>query len=358
MKLRHRHLTPIIILIGLAAGYYAEPALFLQFIRATADPTSESHQAAQNKKKGGKKSHHKEVIDPKDTGEAEPSPDQDLVDDTHDDDSDELLVDDDSTTDPSTFKDGDEDKDEEAMAKRLATYKKASSKQSDIILVQEEKFIGKESASAWSNVKALKRRIGSRIQTRLKGVDPEHLEAFIRVPENRLLLAQWQMLHNGDEKQLNALFKDKNNAKLLTPLLNDLQWMGEFVYDGKLLKPEISLAIMAHLRASDPNMDLVNLTEEKGDMLRDVTIKRRIAGAIAAEFGNQNKVDDNAQKLDDAELRLLKQDGIVLPKLSNTKGKSDIYRFARENYLFFAEGVDDRLFHSSFYSTPGWLMRL
>ncbi len=355
MKLRGTPLFIVLALLGISAGYFAEPKLFEICF-------PEHHVAGQTTKKAsgdatakdGPAIGNKEKID---LGDLLGDDDTPKTDDGHSDEIVDIPPSDDDKIDPSSFGDSEEVESEEETAKRLNAFKKRPASDSSVVLVAEEAYVGDTSAGLWANPKTLKRRLGSRIRARLKGTSPEEIATFLKVPEHRLMLAQWQLLHNADEKKFSDVMKDRKLKDLVAPLLNDLPWVTSFVYDGELNNPEIAIAILGHLRQADPNMDLINITEEKGEMLRDPHFKWRVAGAIAAEYANNKWMDGEEKVLTREQIKELKEMGMPMPKSSGRKGKVDTYRLARERYFFFAEGVNDRLFNPNFYTTPGWLMR-
>ncbi len=216
---------------------------------------------------------------------------------------------------------------------------------------KESAFRGELSASAWRNPKALEKRLASRIRSKLRKIDDESVRAFLEEPGNRLLTAQWELLHRADHAELAKLMRDNDARRDLEPLLNDLPWLAAFVYDTDLEKPEVALAMLAHFRRSDEKMDsdLAKAGPAAG-------LKRRVAGAVAAQFARNGWYGENDTALTAKELRELKEIGIVLPPQKGRE-KKDTYRLARERYLYFAESIDGELLHSSFEKLPTWLLQ-
>ncbi len=216
--------------------------------------------------------------------------------------------------------------------------------------VQEPFYKAKED-SAWRNPQALERRLAARMRSRLKGMDADSVTDFLKDPENRLMISQWELLHRSDLKELAALLRDAETCRDLTPLLNDLQWVSAFVYDSELEKPEVALAMLRHFRQVDERMDFDVLKD--GDGVQ-AGLKKRVAGAIAIQF-TRNGWYGEEKELTQKEILELKEAGIILPKVKG-RAKKDPYRLARERYLFFAESIDQSLLHGGFYKMPTWLI--
>lgn len=267
-------------------------------------------------------------------------------------------VDDTVDVDPDSFVDGTDTETDEEVARRLAHFQQEK-KDTGITLVSEVAYESELTSANWRAPEALKRVLAGRIRSRLKNLEVETMEEFIKEPANRLMLAQWQLLNSGDIKAIAKILGNAQNAQSLTPMLNDLSWMTGFVYDGALKKPDVALDMICQFRKIDPNMDIINITEERGEMLRDAHIKRRIAGCVAAEFSNNGWYGGETQVLTPEEIKEYQTVlGTPLPSSSSRRAdRDDIYRLARERYLLFAEGVNKRLLNSSFYSIPTWLMR-
>ncbi len=220
----------------------------------------------------------------------------------------------------------------------------------------EEPFVGKGD-SIWRNPKRLKSILATRVRSRLRSNKPEDIATFLQNPENRLALAQWELLNRGDLNAFNKVMRADDTAKVLTPLLNDLRWVAGFVYDGELDRTDVAMAILYHLRKVDPNMDMIEMSERDSSAHPAPTIKRRIAAAIAAEYARQGWYGEG-RELSSQERREMERDGIPIPRgTAGRKGKSDIYRLARERYQFFAESAEQRLLNSYFFFMPNWLMR-
>ncbi len=221
----------------------------------------------------------------------------------------------------------------------------------------EEPYTGEIPHSLWRNPKRLKSILAGRIRSRLGNNKPESIATFLGDPANRLALAQWELLNRGNVDALNKVMKGDDTAKELAPLLNDLRWISGFVYDGEMANSDVAMGILYHLRKVDPNMDMIEVSEQDGVAHPAPTIKRRIAAAIAAEYARQGWYGGN-EKLSNKEIRDMERDGIPVPRAaSGRKGKADIYKLARERYQFFAESAEQRLLNSYFFYMPNWLMR-
>ncbi len=223
--------------------------------------------------------------------------------------------------------------------------------------VQEENVKSVIRPNEWRKPKALERKLASRIRARVGNPNRDRVLAFISKPENRLQIAQWELLHRADLDALSELMKDKETADSLATLLNDLPWISSFVYDGEMEKPEIALAMVQQFRKADKNMD--------HDLLMDKVkvrpgVKRRIAAAVAVEF-TRNGWYGSGVPLTKEQIKYYKDTGIPLPDISSDSGKKkapvkDNFRLARERYLYFAQSWDEGLLNTSFGNLPDWLM--
>ena len=269
--------------------------------------------------------------------------------------------------DPDAFEDGVEEAEEEVddpegenvTPAKIATYRRrgnSAGEDDGLRPVNEPHFIGKISPAVWKQPKILKRRLAGRLRSRLKGVTQEKVEAYLQDPEVRLMLAQWELLHRCDLDVLSKLMRDRNTRNSLSPLLNDLEWITGFVYDGELSKAEVALSMIAHFRQVDPKMDEEVLVD--GGTVKP-GLKRRVAGAIATQFTRNGWYGED-KELSKEELESFKDLGYIMPTLPGTKksgkNKQDVYRAARERYLFFAESIDKDLLNGYFAELPTWLL--
>lgn len=225
--------------------------------------------------------------------------------------------------------------------------------------VQEEKYIAKSATNAWRNPKALERRLAADLRSHLKSINPDSVLTYIRKPETRLKLAQWDLLRKADMDELAKLMRNKATADDLASLLNDLQWVASFVYDGELTRPEVALAMIHQFRQADPNMDK-DIIEDNSKVQQGV--KRRIAAAVAVQFARQKWYGED-RELSKEELKAFKDTGVLLPTIGNSKGKKDSakkdhFQLARKRYLFFAKSWDEGLLNSYFGTLPDWLMHI
>ncbi len=213
----------------------------------------------------------------------------------------------------------------------------------------EEAHKGQLPAAAWRNPVALEKRLASRLRSRFKGTEPAEVEAFLRDPENRLMLAQWEVLHRSDLKALGKLMRDREACEGLSRLLNDLQWVTAFAYDGELENAHIALEMLHQFRKVDEKMDEDVLVDGEG--IRP-GLKRRVAAAIAVEFARNQWYGGDDRPLTREEERELREIGVPLAR--NRSDRKDTYRLARERYLFFAESIDQQLLNSNFARLPDW----
>ncbi len=148
----------------------------------------------------------------------------------------------------------------------------------------------------WANAAALKKSLTSSILNTLKGVDEASVQAFLSVPENRLMLAQWQVLHceGPDEAKQSAkegepprTFKDvfssadKETLDFLNQLTSNPGWMEQVAYTGECIRPGRVMAILSAI--AKRNKGIVS-----DRVLRDV------ATATALEWARSNWNFDKA----------------------------------------------------------------
>lgn len=277
----------------------------------------------------------------------------------------------DDNLDPDAFVDGEEEvlpedtdmEGENTEPERIARYRRRGTGQGEddgSTAVREPAHQGRLSPAVWRQPKVLKRRLAGRLRNRLRGVDQERVEEFLKDPEVRLMLAQWELLHRSDLDALSNLMKDRNACNALSPLLNDLQWITGFVYDGELQNAEVALSMLAHFRQVDPKMDEEVLLDG-GDRPSVAGLKRRVAGAVAVQFTRNNWYGEE-RELTREEMQQFKDLGYSMPSLPadnnrRNRGRTDPYRAARERYLFFAESIDQERLNSYFAELPTWLLQ-
>lgn len=276
---------------------------------------------------------------------------------------DEEEIDDSDIVDPESFADSDEEMEDDdpngdiVTPSSITKYRRNQTPDEAEALrkpFKEQTYTGKTSIGNWKNPKALKRRLGSKLRSSLKNTDQKNVENFLLDPEMRLAMAQWELLHRSNLENLGKLMRDRNACKALEPLLNDLEWVSGFVYDGELQNAEIALGMIAHFAQVDENMfkDTAQDGEEASPWL-----KRRVAGAIATQF-TRNGWYGEEKELTKEELDNMRELGYFMPTLPGDKkrgkNKQDVYRAARERYLYFAESIDKGLLHSKFATLPTW----
>ncbi len=323
----------VLILVALLVGYLIDPLFFPGGDRVVRQEQPEEERVAEID------------IRPK---EEEPKPEP-IVDNTPTEPEEPEPVIEDSQED-------DEEKDQESAD--ITKMRIAKGEDDGHRPVQEEKIKSPIRDTDWRRPKLLERKLATRIRTGLGGkMDMEHVLAYIRKPENRIMIAQWELLHRADMDALSDLLRDMEVADSLSKLLNDLPWVSSFVYDGEMCKPEIALAMINQFRKADKDMDkdilFDNVKVKPG-------VKRRIAAAVAVEF-TRNNWYGNGVPLTKEQISYYKDTGIPLPDIDSDSGKKkgpvkDNFRQARERYLFFAQSWDQGLLNSSFGNLPDWLL--
>lgn len=342
MKLSHTLLLALV--LGVVVGYFAEPSVapILQALvqkEAKPAPTRDEWDDLADKNRPSDEPEPEEPK-PEEPKPEEPKPEED-----------------------DAFVDGEEDAEEEdpegTAPRKMMRYVAEDDGMSP---VAEEQFKGKLTGANWRQPAMLERRLASQLRQALKKIDQKGVAEFLKKPENRLMLAQWELLHLSDMDALSKLMKDRETAEDLALLLNDLPWVSSFVYDGQLVKPEIALAMVRHFRQNDPNMDK-DVLHEGGSALENVGntkpgLKRRIAAAVAVQF-TRNGWYGEGRELTPEEIEELKILGNMgEPRRKGKKEKVDFFKDARERYQFFAESADQELLHSGFASLPDWLMHI
>ena len=343
MKFRFYHIT--VILIGFGLGFLVEESIFPVEKKPVATETAKPDETP--------------VADDvaPDTPPTTPDDTVVVVDDTPlpDEDDTPVVVDD---VDDVDFTDSEDDEDEDDQEGTTVRHLRKVAYESDgRVPVREEKFIGKLSQHDWRQPKNLHKRLAAKIRRAIYGVKPEQAIEAIKKPETRLMLAQWELLNRADMAELSKLMKDRKAAESLAPLLNDLQWVSSFVYDGQLTKPEVALAMVYHFRLADPHMDRDVLEDNS---VAQSGVKRRIAAAVAVEFTRNNWYGEG-RELTEQELNILKENGMPINKLYDKSkrkeaGKKDVYRSARERYLYLSQSWDQGKLHAKFGALPDWLM--
>lgn len=342
MKLSH--ILLIALVLGVVVGYYAEPGVapILQALVKTEKQTAPTRDewddlADQNRPDTSIEEPKPEEPKPEEPKpEPEPTPEDGFVDGEEE---------------------GEDDDPEGTTPRKMMRFVGEDDGMSP---VSEEKFIGKLTGSNWRQPAMLERRLAGQLRQALKKIDQKGVMEFLKKPENRLMLAQWELLHLADMDALSKLMKDRETAEDLALLLNDLPWVSSFVYDGQLEKPEIALAMVRHFRQNDPNMDKDVLyeggTENAGNTKPG--LKRRIAAAVAVQFTRNGWYGDGRELTPEEieELKILGNMGE--PRRRGKKEKNDIFKSARERYEFFAESADKELLHSGFATLPDWLMHI
>ncbi len=341
MKLSH--ILLIALVLGVVVGYYAEPGVA---------PILQALVKKEVKKAPGRDEwddladENRPDTDPEPKKEEEPKPE------------------DPKTDEPAPadgFVDGEEEGEEEdpegTAPRKIMRF---VAEDDGMRPVQEEEFKGKITGANWRQPAVLERRLAGQLRQALKKIDQKGVMEFLKKPENRLMLAQWELLNSSDLDAMGKLMKDRETAEDLALLLNDLPWVSSFVYDGQMKKPEIALAMVRHFRQTDPEMDKDVLSDgEVGGRTVKPGLKRRIAAAVAVQFTRNGWYGDG-KEMTEKELEELKFLGNMGPtrRGGKKKGQEDTFRDARERYQFFAESADKELLHADFAFLPDWLMHI
>ena len=247
---------------------------------------------------------------------------------------------------------------EEVEDPKTTDVKKMEIVQGDSVKpVEEEETKKGPSPTEWKHPKQLQKKLAARVRTGLNHMNKDSILEFIKKPENRLIIAQWELLNKSNLDKLEDVMKGKGVTDSLIPLLNDLQWVSTFVYDGELESAETALAMVHDFRQADPKMD-EDVPPEDNIPARP-GVKKRIAAAVAVEFTrngwygasmfNQGNSDDakNLGSMPGTRSRNRK---------AEREAQKNAYLLARERYLFFAESWDQGLLNSQFGNLPDWLM--
>lgn len=267
---------------------------------------------------------------------------------------------------PPDDADADTDTDTDADAEPIDVEKvrKSIKLESASCPALETAYSGKSSTN-WGNPKILKNTLRARIVKSFSQGGVNNVQQFIQAPENRLLLAQWQLLHSADVNALARLMHNKKAADSLSPLLNNLPWISSFVYDGELRNVDTALEMIYNMRQVDPYMDITAV--EGGHVITRPDMKRYIAAAVAAEYArngwhDRDRAADAKQPRNRRAEKLMGEyaDTLTALRTKQRRGgrkESDPYRLARERYLFFARSWDTELLNTEFAATPNWLLR-
>lgn len=198
----------------------------------------------------------------------------------------------------------------------------------------------------WLDPTALRDKLATKIQAKLSSPNEGAIKKFLKSDDNRLLLASWHLAHaevasekarQDFQKNLEKKIQDKNKelntkkeelpllggtavestqysiekleleiaeleaelkqpmnladvaglphgAKLIELLVNDLDWMEDFVYSGECLMPGRALNMLSSMMKNNP------------DMLTGEQVARDVATATALEFARFGWTVDNACK--------------------------------------------------------------
>lgn len=225
----------------------------------------------------------------------------------------------------------------------------------------DKNYIGKESPNSWKRPDNALRRLASKIVGGLKKKQDKDILEFIagkQGPKNRLMLAQWAILHNADATQFAALAGDAKMRSFLGKFMNNLHWIESFVYAGACSKPEAAIEILAALAEHDPDIlaeddsakpKSGSRKKSKAAELRPGTnaMKRRIATAVAAEYGRNGwtfKDEEEAKKYEN-----------LLPPGTDL---SDRFALAKARYDYFVDSWQRKLLNPIFDQLDDWDLRI
>lgn len=339
----------VIMAVGVIIGYFVEPIIFAPSAPAVSKPKKEEPA------KPAEDTEPEEPQEPEPPADDTPEPDEPEVEDDEDDTPEPEEPEDDETIDVD-------------KARRLLEEDAGQGP------AQEQKFTGTTiSRHAWHDPRKVKVTLEAKLRHKLGLAGRNNIPKFLEDPETRLMLAQYEVLRLADMDALCELFRDRQVAESLEPLLNDLRWMTALAYDGELKNPEVVLEMIYYFRQLDPNMDKEELVEGEG---RPTGVKRRIAAAVAAEFSrhgwygaaktqNDKKLDKRqkkmAQLMGEDNVRTMSDDDKRQRRTKRSTSKDnqreERFQLARERYMYFARSWDDDQLNAIFPQLPDWLMR-
>lgn len=157
-------------------------------------------------------------------------------------------------------------------------------------------FIGNTvSAEEWSQPEALQAKLATALNSRLKGTSPSDIEAFMKEPENLLLLAQWQLAANDiSSREPSAKQKDKFGQEL-AKLNEKLQKLQE---DQRKATPAQAKNIQQDI---DKLLKQISDKQEQIDDLFSLTEYAQTPGAKQTLEAVQNNLDWMQQILQSGE---------------------------------------------------------
>lgn len=154
----------------------------------------------------------------------------------------------------------------------------------DIIKIDKavlgDSLVGNE----WKDVRRQKRNLANKILDLLpeKKLSDKDVNAFLKNPANRLLLARWYFVDSFGNAVGNAA-KSKEK-KILFQVLSSEEWLNGFVYSGRLDNAHAFLPLFMKIAAIDSGMPKDPVT-------------RKIATTTAGEFSRQKYYEDSSRVL-------------------------------------------------------------
>lgn len=229
--------------------------------------------------------------------------------------------------------------------------------------IPDSEYIGRETPTMWKRPDNAKKRLAARIVGALKKKTDKDILLFIGGKnglKNRLALAQWVIMDKADSEQLALLCKDAKFRSFMGRFMNDLHWVESFVYAGACRSPEKAIEILAALAAHDPDIldgrskraghaDSSRIKGENASSRRsgEIAMKRRIATAIAAEYGRNGWTFSDEEEA--AKFRNL------LPPKTDLK---DRFSLAKARYDYFVSSWRKGLLNPVFDELEDWDLRI
>ena len=172
----------------------------------------------------------------------------------------------------------------------------------------------------WRNPKQIMEDLPDRLLYKIKGKKNQDLNILLLVndPRARLEIAQWLFLKHANHDQFKKLAGNPKYANTVEKFMNTLSWIESFVYAGANQNAAEGLEFLVHLVEHDPK-------------IVSNPMKRKIATAIAAEFGRAKCYDQNGD---------------------------DPYSMAKIRYDYYASSWEAGELNSTFDLLQDWDMRI
>lgn len=184
-------------------------------------------------------------------------------------------------------------------------------------------FVGKSiTGSDWTTPKDLLKKLPDRVLPKVKNPKGQDLNVLLllNTPQARLEIAQWIFLKNADLQLFKKLATDQKQGAIVSQFMNNLSWIESFVYAGANQKTAEGLDFLVNLVSHDPQ-------------ITTNPMKRKIATAVAAEFGRAGDVAYN-------------------------KNSDDPYDMAKARYDYFSTSWQEGDLNSTFDNLQDWDMRI